>query len=152
MRAESKVKRHAKVAKHKLNLVIPALPQLTTIQRTCWVANAKKWLNLPQGLMEGTNKRVGLSFGVMATTQIQYAKALLKEAAGTGTNEGWDEIQQIINADEYLAANGGGSTYGAGNYYIAFLGTPALTSTFEIQFGGRHLAFSNTYKDGVPTA
>ncbi|RZK62772.1 MAG: DUF3500 domain-containing protein [Hymenobacter sp.] len=125
--------------------------QLTTLQRTYSTTEAKKWSNLPQGLVGSSNKRVGLSFGAMTTTQIQYAKALLKEVAGTTANEGWDELQQLLNADEYLNANGGGSTYGAANYYLAFLGTPAATGTFEIQFGGHHLAFANTYKDGVLT-
>ena len=123
--------------------------QITTLQRAYSVADAKKWSNLPQGLVQSANKRVGLSFGAMTTTQIQYAKALLKEISGTTANEGWDEIQQLLNADEYLAANGGGSTYGAANYYLAFLGTPATTGTFEIQFGGHHLAVANTYQDGV---
>ncbi|MVN77485.1 DUF3500 domain-containing protein [Hymenobacter sp. HMF4947] len=123
--------------------------QITTLQTTYSVANAKKWSNLPQGLVQGTNKRIGLSFGAMTTVQVQYAKALIKEISGTTANEGWDEIQQLLNADEYLGANGGGSTYGAANYYIAFLGTPATTGTFEIQFGGHHLACASTYKDGV---
>ncbi len=125
--------------------------QLTTLQRTYAVSDAKKWSNLPQGLVQSANKRVGLSFGAMTTVQVQYAKALIKEISGTTANEGWDEIQQLLNADEYLAANGGGSTYGAANYYIAFLGTPATTGTFEIQFGGHHLACASTYKDGVLT-
>ena len=125
--------------------------QITTLQSTYSVANAKRWSNLPQGLVQSSAKRVGLNFGAMTTVQVQYAKALIKEIAGTTTNEGWDEMQQLLNADEYLAANGGGSTYGAANYYIAFLGTPATTGTFEIQFGGHHLAFANTYKDGVLT-
>lgn len=123
--------------------------QVTTLQRTYSVSDAKKWSNLPQGLVQSANKRIGLNFGSMTSTQVQYAKALIKEVAGTTTNEGWDEIQQLLNADEYLNANGGGSTYGAANYYIAFLGTPATTGTFEIQFGGHHLAFANTYKDGA---
>jgi hypothetical protein len=125
--------------------------QVSTLQRTYAVSDAKKWSNLPQGLVQSSSKRVGLSFGSMTSLQIQYAKALIKEVSGTTTNEGWDELQQLLNADEYLAANGGGSTYGAANYYIAFLGTPAATGTFEIQFGGHHLAFANTYKDGVLT-
>ena len=122
--------------------------QLATVQRTYSKADAQKWSNLPQALYRG---RIGLNFGSMTTTQIQYAKALIKEAAGTTTGEGWDELQQLLNADEYLSANGGGSDYGAANYYIALLGTPATTGTFEIQFGGHHTAFSNTYKDGVLT-
>lgn len=125
--------------------------QLTTLQRTYAVADAKRWSNLPQGLVNSSAKRVGLSFGSMTSVQVQYAKALIKEVSGTTVNEGWDELQQLLNADEYLGANGGGTTYGAANYYIAFLGTPAATGTFEIQFGGHHLAFANTYKDGVLT-
>lgn len=125
--------------------------QITTLQTSYSVASAKRWSNLPQGLVVSANKRIGLNFGSMTTVQVQYAKALVKEISGTTTNEGWDEIQQLLNADEYLAANGGGSTYGAANYYLAFLGTPATTGTFEIQFGGHHLAVANTYKDGVLT-
>lgn len=124
--------------------------QVATLQLSYSKTSAQKWSNLPQGLVQSSNKRVGLNFGSLTTTQIQYAKALIKEAAGTTTNEGWDELQQLLNADEYLAANGGGSgTYGAAYYYIAFLGTPATTGTFEIQYGGHHVAFANTYKDGV---
>lgn len=125
--------------------------QVSTLQRTYSTTDAKKWSNLPQNLVSSSNKRIGLSFGAMTSVQVQYAKALIKEVSGATANEGWDEIQQLLNADEYLAANGGGSTYGAANYYIAFLGTPATTGTFEIQFGGHHLAFANTYKDGVLT-
>lgn len=125
--------------------------QIATLQRTYSTTDAKKWSNLPQGLVQSANKRVGLNFGAMTTVQIQYAKALIKEISGTTANEGWDEIQQLLNADEYLNVNGGGSTYGAANYYLAFLGTPATTGTFEIQFGGHHLACASTYKDGVLT-
>jgi hypothetical protein len=123
--------------------------QLATVQLSYTIANAKKWSNLPQALVMGTNKRVGLNFGAMTTIQIQYAKALLKAVTGTTTNEGWDELQQLLNADEYLNVNGGGSTYGAANFYIALLGTPSTTGTFEIQYGGHHTAVANTYKDGV---
>jgi len=123
--------------------------QITTVQRSYTLTEAEKWSNLPQALVSSSYKRIGLNFGSMTTIQIQYAKALLKEVTGTTANEGWDELQQLLNADEYLEANGGGSSYGAANYYIAFLGTPATTGTFEIQYGGHHTAFANTYKDGV---
>ncbi|RZK28736.1 MAG: DUF3500 domain-containing protein, partial [Hymenobacter sp.] len=125
--------------------------QLATVQRTYSKAEAIKWSNFPQALVTSSYKRIGLNFGSMTTVQIQYAKALIKAVAGTTTDEGWDELQQLLNADEYLKANGGGSDYGAANYYIALLGTPATTGTFEIQFGGHHTAFANTYKDGVLT-
>ncbi|WP_160143710.1 DUF3500 domain-containing protein [Chryseolinea soli] len=120
--------------------------QLAAAQRTYTTSEAMKWSNFPEALY---GQRVGLDFGSMTSTQIQYAKALLKEIAGTSDNEGWDELQKLLNADEYLKENGGGSDYGAANYYIAFLGTPAATGTFEIQYGGHHVAFANTYTDGV---
>jgi hypothetical protein len=123
--------------------------QLAAVQVTYAKTDAQKWSNLPQGLIQGSNKRIGLNFGSMSATQIQYAKALIKEAAGTAANEGWDELQQLLNADDYLAANGGGSSYGAANYYIALLGTPSTSGTFEIQFGGHHTAFANTYTNGA---
>lgn len=120
--------------------------QIATLQRSYSKAEAQKWSNFPASIY---SQRVGLRFGDLTTTQIQYAKALIKAAAGTASNEGWDELQQLLNADEYLNANGGGSGYGAANYYIALLGTPATSGTFEIQYGGHHTAFANTYKDGV---
>ena len=123
--------------------------QLAAVQLIYSTSYAKKWSNLPQALVSGDNKRIGLNFGAMTTTQVQYAKALLKAVGGVTADEGWDELQQLLNADEYLNENGGGSTYGAANYYIAFLGTPAVTGTFEIQYGGHHTAFANTYTNGV---
>ncbi len=124
--------------------------QLATLQRTYSVSEAKRWSTLPQPLMGdmGDSSRVGLNFGEMTTEQIQAAKVLLKAMTSTQANKGWQEVQQILNADEYLQANGAGSVYGAQNDYLAFLGTPATSCTFEIQFGGHHLALANTYKDG----
>jgi len=120
--------------------------QLASVQLDYSVSNAEKWSNFPEAIYR---QRIGLNFGSMTKTQIQYAKALLKEVAGTTDNEGWDELQQLLNADQYLNANGGGNDYGAANYYIAFLGAPSATGTFEIQFGGHHTAFANTYENGV---
>ena len=69
--------------------------QLSAVQLSYSTTDAKKWSNLPQGLVNSAYKRIGLNFGTMTTTQIQYAKALLKEVSGTTTNEGWDELQQL---------------------------------------------------------
>ncbi|KUN62802.1 hypothetical protein AQJ54_30975 [Streptomyces griseorubiginosus] len=43
---------------------------------------------------------------------------------------------------------GGGGGYGSGNYYLAFLGTPSKTGTWQLHFGGHHLAVNITYKNG----
>lgn len=122
--------------------------QLASVQLDYSKTNAVRWSNFPQQLF--TLKRVGLNFGSMTSEQISYAKALLKEVAGSSiSNEGFDEIEQILNADDYLATFESNGGYGSANYYIAFLGTPSTTGTFEIQFGGHHLAFANTYTNGV---
>jgi hypothetical protein len=117
--------------------------QLAAMQLDYTKANAVKWSNLPQALTQ--TKRVGISFGELNATQKDAAQALLKEVTGTGTNEGYSELLQIMGADNYLNSNGGGSTYGDGNYYIAFLGTPSTTGLWELQFGGHHFALANSY-------
>ena len=123
--------------------------QLAQVQLDYSKKDAAKWSNFPASFRGA--QRVGLNFGSMTAAQIAAAKDLLKEVAGKRVNEGWDELQQLLYADDYLAANGGGRDYGTPNYYIAFLGKPAITGVFEIQFGGHHMAFANTYKDGVLT-
>ena len=123
---------------------------LTTTQvASCFLTysltDAQKWSNFPVGIY---NNRIGIKMSALDATQLAAAKNLLKAAAGSGT-EGYNEILAIMAADDYLGANGGGSNYTSGNYYIALLGTPALTGTWELYFGGHHLAFANTYKNGI---
>jgi len=120
--------------------------QLAALQLQYSKADAQKWSNLPATFP--TAKRIGLKFGNLTPEQLLAAKALLKEVSGTGTDEGFDEMQQLLNADDYLALKKS-NDYGSGNYYMAFLGTPSSTGMFEIQYGGHHVAFSNTYKDGI---
>jgi hypothetical protein len=93
--------------------------------------------------------RVGLQTDSLSDDQWTALEALLAAATGSAENEGFDEIVQHLEADDYLADNGGGDTYGRGNYYIAFLGTPSDTGTWELQFGGHHLALANTYTNGA---
>jgi hypothetical protein len=124
--------------------------QLATVQLTYTKTDAVKWSNLPQALTQ--NKRVGINFGALSAMQLAAAKALLTAVlAQNVTNEGYDEMEGNLAADDYLAANGGGTTYGAGNYYLAFLGTPSTTGLWELQFGGHHYTFANTYNGGKIT-
>jgi hypothetical protein len=123
--------------------------QLALLQLDYSKQNASKWSNFPASFRNA--QRVGLNLGQMSPDQIKATFALLKEVAGTAKNEGLDELQQLLEADDYLNENGGGKTYGTANYFIAFLGKPATKGVFEIQFGGHHLAFANTYQDGVLT-
>lgn len=124
--------------------------QVATVQLAYSKTDAVKWSNLPQALTQ--TKRVGINFGALSSTQLAAAKALLTAVLAQGvTNEGYDELEGNLAADDYLAANGGGSTYGAGNYYLAFLGTPSTTGLWKLQFGGHHYTFANTYNGGKIT-
>jgi hypothetical protein len=108
------------------------------------LADAKKWSNFPINIYAN---RVGIRMGALSATQLAAAKKLIKVASGSGV-EGYNELEAIMAADDYLGANGGGSSYTSGNYYLALLGTPSTTGTWEVYFGGHHLAFANTYKNG----
>jgi hypothetical protein len=121
--------------------------QQATVQLDYTAANAKKWSNLPVSFVP----RLGMRLGDMNVKQLAAAKALIQEIMGTSANEGFAEYNQLLAADEYLFNNGGGSEYGIGQYYIAFLGTPSATGAWQIQTGGHHLAVSVTYKNGAMT-
>lgn len=108
-------------------------------------ANAVKWSNLPCG----SNCRNGLQLSTLTTEQLALAKAVVKTAMGTVDNEGYSEAMQILAADDVLKSAGGGAGgYSSGIYFIAFLGTPSTTGTWQLQFGGHHLAVNTTYEAG----
>ncbi|KAI9463099.1 hypothetical protein F5148DRAFT_1286230 [Russula earlei] len=119
--------------------------QITTLQLSYTLTNAEKWSNLPAAM----SARNGIRLGDLSSTQLAAAQALIQAMTGTTANEGYDEVKKVWAADDYLNANGGGSDYGSGNYYIAFLGTPATTGTFEILETGHHKTVANTYSNGA---
>ncbi|SDR71287.1 Protein of unknown function [Friedmanniella luteola] len=152
--------------------------------------SAKRWSNLPQGLLAGgmgggagaggrpsgasgqpsgmpsgepggdgsgapgggagggSGSRVGIALADLNAEQLAAFTPLLKAATGTTAGLGYEEIEWQLAADDYLGANGGGDTYGRGQFYVALLGSPQDTGTWEFQFGGHHLAVANTYTDG----
>ena len=101
------------------------------------------------GAAQTSTGRVGLQTDSLSDAQWTALEDLLAAVSGSGENEGFDEILQHLDADDYLADNGGGDSYGRGNYFLAFLGTPSTTGTWELQFGGHHLAVANTYVNGA---
>ncbi|WP_254646294.1 DUF3500 domain-containing protein [Streptomyces sp. GbtcB6] len=105
-------------------------------------ANATAWSNLPCG----STCRVGIEFSTLSDEQLTAAKAVVEAATGTGSGTGYDQITQILAADDKLGETASG--YGSGNYYLAFLGTPSTDGTWQLHFGGHHLALNLTYKDG----
>lgn len=118
---------------------------LAELQRPYTLAEAKLWSNFPP---MGFQDRVGPTLGDFSAEQRGLIKAILQDAASLSANEGYDELEQVLNADDYLLAETGEAGFSSSNYHIAFLGTPAATGTWQLYFGGHHFALSNTYRDG----
>lgn len=108
---------------------------------------AEYWSNLPAGAFP---KRPGVLLGELTIEQRGLVKAIMMEATSHEANEGFDEMIQTLNADDYI--NTVSTDYKAGyssfNTKFAFLGTPGTTGTWELYYGGHHMAFANTYIDG----
>ncbi|AQG78805.1 DUF3500 domain-containing protein [Spirosoma montaniterrae] len=124
--------------------------QLALVQLAYSKTDALKWSNLPDGLYNG---RVGIKLSVLNATQLAAFYTLMGTVmARDVTNEGLDELEGGLVADDYLGANGGSAaTYSRGNFHVAFLGTPSNTGLWELQFGGHHYTFANTYNNGKVT-
>ena len=122
--------------------------QLAEAQRPYSKADAARWSNFPQQFSHP--QRVGISLGALSAAQLAAAKALLASVLVAGVpNEGYDELEGNLAADNYLGtATHQAGTFGAGNYYLALLGTPSLTGRWELQYGGHHFALANTYQGG----
>ncbi|WP_406475118.1 DUF3500 domain-containing protein [Streptomyces sp. NBC_01615] len=155
--------------------------------------NATAWSNLPCG----STCRPGIQLGSLTDTQLAAAMKVVKLATGSGEGTGYDQITQIIKADDVLnsaqststesagpapsddasstasadpsataapsstatdaptgappsggTGGGGMGGYGSGVYFLAFLGTPSVDGTWQLHFGGHHLAVNETYKKG----
>lgn len=109
--------------------------QVSTMQLTYSKTNAQKWSNLPAAL----SPRIGIKLGSLSSTQLATFRDLMVAVFALSTaDEGYDEMLGNLVADDYLATIGGGSDYGAGNFYLSFLGTPSTTGLWEILFTGHH--------------
>ena len=120
--------------------------QQSTLEQTYTTTLGRRWSNLPDGLCGGC--RNGILFSTLTAAQVAAALEVVKAAAGTAANEGSAEFIQILLADSYLGANGGGSVYGEGNYHLAFLNTPSTTGAWMLQFGGHHYAANIAFNQG----
>ncbi len=88
--------------------------------------------------------------GELTEEQRGLAKAILSEAMGLAENEGYDELEQVLNADDYIeTVTTDHAGYSSSNVYLGFLGTPAATGTWQLYYGGHHTAVANTFKDGA---
>jgi hypothetical protein len=111
-------------------------------------ANGQKWSNLPAAL----SARIGISLGSLNATQLAaFRNLMVAVLASNAINEGYDEMLGNLVADDYLSTVGGGSDYGAGNFYLSFLGTPSTTGLWEILFTGHHYTQPYTFNTGQLT-
>jgi hypothetical protein len=100
-------------------------------------AQRKRWSNLPTGAFH----RAGLRMGDLTKAQREAAMSVLVAAL---SSQGYEKVQQIVEADEQLKKSGGQAMFGRDEYYISFLGQPSTTEPWMIQFGGHHLALNIT--------
>jgi hypothetical protein len=100
-------------------------------------AQRKRWSNLPTGAV----RRGGLRMGDLTKPQRDAAMAVVAAALSP---QGYEKVQQIVEADELLKTSGGRTTFGRDEYYISFLGQPSSSEPWMIQFGGHHLGLNIT--------
>jgi hypothetical protein len=112
-------------------------------------AQRTNWSNLPSPMYQRNSLRIG----DLNPTQRTATMSLLQAALSA---DGYRKVTEIIAGDEVLrtnqAARGGGRgpggrggpSFGQDEYFLAFLGTPSVTSPWMIQFGGHHLAINLT--------
>lgn len=96
--------------------------QRATLVHEYTFANAARWHAFPQWALERNQARLGLRLGDLSAAQLQALHALLAQTTGSGNNEQYDEIEQHLAADDWIAGHGGGAGYGRGNFYVALLG------------------------------
>ncbi len=115
-----------------------------------------RWSNLPGPMF----RREGLRLGDATPAQRAAVMSLLSTAL---SRDGYRKVTDIMRGDEVLRAGqsggrsgppaggarggargGGGVQFGEDEYYLAFLGTPSVTTPWMLQFGGHHLAINLT--------
>lgn len=122
--------------------------QVSTMQLSYSKSNAQKWSNLPAAM----SSRLGINLATLTSAQLAaFRNLMIAVLALEATDEGYDEMLGNLVADDYLSTIGGGSDYGAGNYYLAFFGTPSTTGLWEILFTGHHYTQPYTFNAGQVT-
>ncbi|MFT4044860.1 MAG: DUF3500 domain-containing protein [Gordonia sp. (in: high G+C Gram-positive bacteria)] len=136
--------------------------------------NAIRWSNLPCG----TYCRGGIEFKDLTPEQIAAAKNVVRVALNTSKGVGYDQVMQVVAADDVLQysqttgaggaappkappagskppagmdPNAGPLAYGSKLYTLVFVGAPSSTGTWELHFGGHHVAVNLTYHNGKLT-
>ena len=103
-----------------------------------------KWSNLPSPMFQ----RDGIRLADLTPAQRAAVDALLTTAL---SKDGYRKVREIMLADGVLGkgqggrgGRGGGPRFAEDEYFLAFLGTPSVTTPWLLQFGGHHLAINLT--------
>jgi Protein of unknown function (DUF3500) len=101
------------------------------------------WSNYPASTVGRMGIALSALDGDSKAAALEVVKTMLSK-------QGYEQVQTIQEADDWLAENsdGGNSDFGDENYYLAVYGTPSTSEPFMVQFGGHHLARNYTY-DGT---
>jgi hypothetical protein len=127
-----------------------------------------RWSNLPSPMFQRTGLRIGdltptqraavmnlLSValsrdGYRKVTDIMRGDEVLRKTAGSGPPRGGPNGGRPAAPPGGQAGargrgpGGGGVVFGEDEYYLAFVGTPSVTTPWMLQFGGHHLAINLT--------
>ena len=122
--------------------------QVAALQRSYSKADAQKWSNLPAADVP----RVGINLGTLSSSQLTAFQNLMSSVLALNvTNEGYDELIGDLVADDYLGTVNKATVYGAGYFYLSFLGTPSTTSLWEMHFTGHHYTQPYIFNGGQLT-
>jgi hypothetical protein len=116
--------------------------QQSTVLLPWSIDTARHWSNLPAQLVS----RNGIKYGSLSSAQKKAAMALIRTAL---SKKGAALQAGLMAADDYLQDNGGGNSYGRGNYYISFIGTPSTTDLWVLQITGHHLTWNLAFNGSV---
>lgn len=113
-------------------------------------ASRTEWSNLP-GVTRAGAKMGTLSASSQAAA-LQLMTTVLSPAGDT-------DLLGVRAADDYLGTlstggggpggGSGGAQYSSDNYTVAIFGTPSATGSWEIMFGGHHMAYNIAFVGGV---
>ncbi len=121
--------------------------QQTAVQYSLTEANVEHWSNLPLAVIA----RNGLQFSTLSTTQLAAALSIAQAAMSA---DGYTRLQEIRGADDVIATVSSMYEWGAGNYFIAFYGTPSASTPWMLQINGHHFAlnhmYNSVYTSGTP--
>lgn len=110
-----------------------------TLQRPLTRATAIVWSNLPVKLVP----RTGVRLGDLDAAQSAAVRRLFAAATTTCGLAMLDEVR--LSDDVLATVDKRGLKWGAGNFYVAFLGAPSERAPWILQIGGHHLAYNFTF-------